>query len=49
MNVTRKNFDQVLPEILDRMKTATFITIDGEYTGLHAENIDGSNTYVNVD
>jgi hypothetical protein len=43
MEVTRKNFDSLLPEIKQRIKTCSFICIDAEYTGLYAEEIKDSN------
>ncbi|XP_067005906.1 poly(A)-specific ribonuclease PARN [Anabrus simplex] len=35
MEVTRSNFLEVLPELEDIIKSAEFLTIDGEFTGLN--------------
>jgi hypothetical protein len=34
MNVTRKNFVEILPKILRSIKTAEFVALDLEFTGL---------------
>ncbi|KAL1453030.1 hypothetical protein WDU94_007206 [Cyamophila willieti] len=34
MEVTKKNFKEILPEVEDAIKSAAFVTIDGEFTGL---------------
>ena len=34
MNVTRKNFNQLLPEIREQIKAADFVALDLEFTGL---------------
>jgi hypothetical protein len=43
MNVTRENFEQVLPEIEKRIKKCNFICFDAEYTGLYTEDIKDGN------
>lgn len=43
--VTRSNFEDLLPEIKSRMRTCNFISLDAEYTGLHPEDIKDKNRY----
>ncbi|OXA51024.1 Poly(A)-specific ribonuclease PARN [Folsomia candida] len=42
--VTRSNFEDLLPEIKSRMRTCNFISLDAEYTGLHPEDIKDKNS-----
>ncbi|XP_046406055.1 poly(A)-specific ribonuclease PARN-like [Ischnura elegans] len=39
MEVTRRNFRQLLPEIQDAIRASSFISIDGEFTGLLDNNV----------
>ena len=34
MNVTRKNFAELLPKIVSQIKSAEFVSLDLEFTGL---------------
>ena len=38
MNVTRSNFNQTLPLVLECLKKAHFVAIDFEMTGVNAHN-----------
>lgn len=44
MDVTRKNFEQLLPEIAEKIRNCTFIAIDAEYTGIFSDELKSSNT-----
>jgi len=37
MDVTRHNFKQLMPQIEEAINTASFVTIDGEFTGLNCQ------------
>ncbi|XP_071443719.1 poly(A)-specific ribonuclease PARN-like isoform X2 [Hetaerina americana] len=39
MNVTRKNYRELLPEIQEAIRTSSFMSIDGEFTGLLDNNV----------
>ena len=45
MEVTRSNFSSVLSDMLEAVSTATFVSFDGEFTGLSA----GGNTIAALD
>ncbi|XP_074642592.1 poly(A)-specific ribonuclease PNLDC1-like [Tubulanus polymorphus] len=36
-DITRKNFDELLPKMLELIKAADFIAIDSEFTSLHSD------------
>ena len=38
MEVTKNNFFDVLPKVAKAIQTADFVAIDGEFTGLNADN-----------
>ena len=40
MNVTKDNFEQLLPQIIEDIKAADFIAIDCEFTGLVKDKLD---------
>lgn len=42
--VNRKNFGTVVPEIIQKLQSCTFISIDGEYTGLYGPDIKTHNS-----
>lgn len=43
MDVTRNNFEELLPEIEKRLKSCNFVCIDAEYTGLYPEDVNDKN------
>lgn len=47
MEVTRRNFLEVFPEIIQKLETASFVSFDAEYTGLKGED-DEVTSYVGV-
>lgn len=39
VDVTKHNFEALLPEIAQKINKATFIAVDAEYTGIYAEDV----------
>lgn len=37
MEVSRRNYLELLPEILEKLENASFVSFDAEYTGLKGE------------
>ncbi|ODM94983.1 Poly(A)-specific ribonuclease PARN [Orchesella cincta] len=44
VEVTRKNFEELLPEIVGKIKNSTFVTFDAEYTGIYSEELSLANS-----
>jgi hypothetical protein len=34
VEITRNNFEEKYPEVEDRLRSAVFVALDGEFTGL---------------